>query len=283
MKDSYQTRIEKAKKALDRAKYILVGGGAGLSAAAGIEYSGKRFTENFAPFIEKYGLTDMYSSGFYPFKTQEERWAYWAKHIFLNRYEAGATKLYRDLYQLVKDKNYFVLTTNVDSQFEKAGFPADHVFEVQGNYGFLQCAKGCHAKLYENESLVKEMIKKTVDCKIPSELVPKCPVCGGQMDPNLRINHYFVQDEKWDKVNKAYNDFVLESEEKKIVYLELGVGFNTPGIIRYPFERMTYNNEKATLLRLNKDHPEGIEENKDKTIAFTEDMQKVVSAFNEVE
>ncbi len=276
MNENYQTRIEKAKTTIEDADYILLGGGAGLSAAAGIEYSGKRFTESFGPFIKKYGLTDMYSSGFYPFRTQEERWAYWAKHISLNRYETGATKLYKDLYQLVKDKNYFVITTNVESQFEKAGFSFDKVFEVQGNYGYFQCAKGCHDKLYDNESLVKEMVEKTVDCKIPSELVPKCPICGGEMDPNLRINEYFVQDAKWYELNKSYNEFLKESDGKKIVYLELGIGFNTPGIIRYPFERWTYHNEKATLIRLNKDHPEGIKENEDKTIAFTENMQEVI-------
>jgi NAD-dependent SIR2 family protein deacetylase len=276
MYETYQTRMYKAKRAIEGLEYILLGGGAGVSAAAGIEYSGKRFTENFTPFIEKYGLTDMYSSGFYPFKTQEERWAYWAKHISLNRYEASPTKLYKDLYQLVKDKNYFVITTNVDSQFEKAGFPSDKVFEIQGNYGYLQCAKGCHDKLYDNESLVKEMVRRTIDCKIPSDLVPKCPLCGGDMAPNLRINQSFVQDEKWYELNKSYHDYLKQSERKKIVYLELGVGFNTPGIIRYPFERMTYHNVDATLIRLNKDHPEGIEENEDKTISFTEDMQEVV-------
>lgn len=279
MNETYQTRVDKAKQAIEGADFILLGGGAGLSAAAGIVYSGKRFTENFAPFIEKYGLTDMYSSGFYPFKTQRERWAYWAKHISLNRYEAGATKLYMDLFNLVKDKNYFVISTNVESQFVKAGFPSEKVFEIQGNYGYFQCAKGCHDKLYDNELLVKEMVEKTVDCKIPSELVPKCPVCGGKMDPNLRINHYFVQDEKWYEVNKSYNDLLQESEGKKIVYIELGVGFNTPGIIRYPFEKMTYHNKNAILIRLNKEHPEGLEENIDRTIAFTEEMQAVVSTI----
>ncbi|MCM3651379.1 Sir2 silent information regulator family NAD-dependent deacetylase [Metabacillus litoralis] len=279
MNETYQTRVDKAKQAIEGADFILLGGGAGLSAAAGIVYSGKRFTENFAPFIEKYGLTDMYLSGFYPFRTQEERWSYWAKHISLNRYEAGATKLYMDLFNLVKDKKYFVISTNVESQFVKAGFPSEKVFEIQGNYGYHQCAKGCHDKLYDNELLVKEMVEKTVDCKIPSELVPKCPVCGGEMDPNLRINHYFVQDERWYELNKSYNDFLQDSEGKKIIYIELGVGFNTPGIIRYPFEKMTYYNKNARLIRLNKDHPEGLEENIDKTIAFTEEMQAVVSAI----
>jgi NAD-dependent SIR2 family protein deacetylase len=279
MKDNYPTRIEKARQAIKQADYILLGGGAGLSAAAGMTYSGKRFTDHFESFIKKYGFTDLYTSSFYPFKTQEEKWAYWAKHISLNRYETGPTKLYKDLNQLVKDKKNFVITTNVESQFEKAGFPSNKVFEVQGNYSYLQCAKGCHNKCYYNESLVKDMIQQTVDCKIPSELVPKCPVCGGDMDPNLRSNQYFVEDENWYERDRLYKYFLQKSEGKQVVYLEFGVGFNTPGIIRYPFERMTYYNENATLLRLNRDHQEGFEENEDKTIAFIEDMQEVVLAL----
>lgn len=279
MNDTYFMQIERAKKAIKDAQYILLGGGAGLSAAAGIEYSGKRFTDNFSPFIKRYGFTDLYSSGFYPFKTQEEKWAYWAKHISLNRYELGATKLYRDIFQLVKDKNYFVISTNVESQFNKAGFPSDKVFEIQGDYSYLQCAKGCHDKLYYNESNVKEMIEKTIDCKIPSQLVPKCPVCGGEMEVNLRIDEYFVQDERWYELNKSYKDFLNKSEGQKVIYIELGVGFNTPGIIRYPFERLTYENENATLIRLNRDYPEGAKENENKTISFAEDMQEVVSAI----
>ncbi|WP_404331898.1 Sir2 silent information regulator family NAD-dependent deacetylase [Mesobacillus maritimus] len=277
--NSYETRIGMAKKKMEEAEYILLGGGAGLSAAAGITYSGKRFTDHFGPFIEKYGFSDLYTSSFYPFETEEEKWAYWAKHITLNRYELGATKLYIDLFQLVKDKSYFVISTNVESQFVKAGFPSDKVFEIQGDYSYLQCEKGCHDTLYDNELWVKEMIANTTDCKIPSKLVPTCPVCGGEMDVNLRKNQYFVQDEKWAESDKLYKNFLQESEGKKVVYLELGVGFNTPGIIRYPFERMTYHNENATLIRLNREHPEGFEETEGRTIAFTEDMQQVVSAF----
>ncbi|OEH92599.1 Sir2 family NAD-dependent protein deacetylase [Bacillus solimangrovi] len=277
MNENYQTNIEKAKKAINSADNLILGGGAGLSAAAGITYSGTRFTQNFTRFIEKYGLTDMYSSAFYPFPTQEERWAYWAKHIYVNRYEPSSTKLYKDLFQLVKDRNYFVITTNVESQFEKSGFPSEKVFEVQGNYGYLQCAKGCHDTLYDNERLVKEMIEETINCKIPFELVPTCPVCGGNMDPNLRINQFFVQDKKWYEHNEVYNEFLNQSAGKRNVYIELGVGYNTPGIIRYPFEQMTLQNEHATLLRLNKEHSEGLKENENKTIVFHEDMNKVIS------
>jgi NAD-dependent SIR2 family protein deacetylase len=281
MKDHYQSRIDAAKRAIHEAEYVMLGGGAGLSAAAGLAYSGSRFTDHFGPFIEKYKFTDLYTSSFYPFQTQEEKWAYWAKHISLNRYETGTTKLYQDLFQVVKDKQYFVITTNVESQFEKAGFAADKIFEVQGNYAYLQCAKGCHNKRYYNESLVKDMIEQNADCKVPSELVPHCPVCGGPMDPNLRSNSYFVQDESWYERDASYQHFVRDAERSKVVYLELGVGFNTPGIIRYPFERFVFYNENTSLIRLNKEHPEGLEENKEKTIAFTEDMQEVVSALLE--
>lgn len=277
MNRSFSIRIEKVKKAIEDAEYILLGGGAGLSDAAGLEYSGESFDENFTPFIEKYGFTDLYSAGFYEYKTEEERWAYWAKHISMMRYGIGATRLYMDLFQLVKDKKYFVISTNVESQFEISGFPGEKVFEVQGDFSYLQCKKGCHDKLYYNEPLIKEMDEKIVDCKIPSELVPKCPVCGGKMDVNLRCDEHFVQDEKWYKLNNSYNDFLKESEGKKIVYMELGVGYNTPGIIRYPFERMTYNNQNATLIRINKEYPQSIKENEDKTIPFDEDMQKVIS------
>lgn len=281
MDNAFWARIKQAKVAIQKADYIVLGGGAGLSAATGLEYSGIRFTENFTPFIKKYGLTDMYSSGFYPFKTQEEKWAYWAKHISLNRYKTGPTTLYKDLFTLVKDKNYFVITTNVDSQFEKAGFPSHKVFEIQGNYGYIQCTKGCHNKLYNNELLVEEMVEKTIDCKIPSELVPKCPVCHGDMYPNIRVNKDFVQDEKWYELNKSYSEFLKDADGKNVVYMELGVGYNTPGIIRYPFESSTYHNKNATLIRFNKDNPDGVEENKDKTIAFTENMLKVIEAMME--
>lgn len=281
MRNNFKKRLERAKKALEAAEYVLLGGGAGLSAAAGITYSGERFTEHFGPFIQKYGFTDLYTSSFYPFKTEEEKWAYWAMHISINRFDIGATQLYKDLFQLVKEKQYFVISTNVESQFVKAGFPEDKVFEIQGDYSYFQCETGCHDTLYYNEALVKEMIEQTRDCRIPSALVPKCPVCGGRMDVNLRKNEYFVQDEKWYESERRYNEFLSGSAGGKIVYAELGVGFNTPGIIRYPFERMTYNNDNAALIRLNLDYPEGVLENRFKTIAFTEDMQEIVSCLLE--
>jgi NAD-dependent SIR2 family protein deacetylase len=276
----YNTRVERARQAISDSEYILIGGGAGLSDAAGLHYSGKRFADNFAPFVEKYGFTDMYTSSFYPFETQEERWAYWAKHIAVNRYDEPASALYKELLSLMLGKEYFVLTTNVEHQFIKAGFPEDKVFAVQGDYGLLQCAKGCHDTLYDNESQVRRMTAETRDCRIPSALVPKCPVCGGEMDVNLRHNEYFVQGKNWNQAKRRYTDFLNGFAGKKAACLELGVGFNTPGIIRFPFERMTHSNEQAVLIRINRDYPQGARENERRTIAFAEDMAATVAALN---
>ncbi len=272
---NYSDKIIQAQKAIREADFIVIGAGAGLSDAAGLKYMGERFTKNFEDFIRKYHFTDLYSSSFYPFETEEERWAYWAKHISLNRYETPATELYIDLLKLVQHKNYFVLTTNVESQFRKAGFNEQRIFATQGDYGLLQCARACHSKLYNNEDLVKEMTDSIHDCKIPTELVPYCPVCGGKMDVNLRKDHNFVEDKNWNLANERYSDFLKKAAVGNTVLLELGVGFNTPGIIRYPFERMIYQNQAQTLIRINKNHADGPEENRDRTISFSEEMNLV--------
>ena len=273
--ERFVQRLDKAKKAIDEADYIIIGAGAGLSTAAGVEYTGERFEKYFKDFIAEYGFTDMYSSGFYPFKSQEEKWAYWARHVFANRYDVGKTDVYQKLLKLVENKDYFVLTTNVEHQFWINGFEDDRIFATQGDYGLLQCEKGCHDKLYPNRDQVFEWVDKTENFRIPSDLVPKCPVCGGNMDLNLRKDSYFVEDAKWHEMNGNYSSF-LNKIDGKFVFLEIGVGFNTPGIIRYPFEQMTYNNDDATLIRLNLDYPQAIPENKDKTISFDENVEEIL-------
>lgn len=274
----FEKRIKNAKLAIDGADYILIGAGAGLSDAAGIKYSGKRFEDNFHEFISKYNMTDMYSSSFYNFNTEEEKWAYWAKHISLNRY-IPVTDLYKLLYDLLANKKHFVLTSNVDHQFWKAGFNDKNIFATQGDYGLFQCAKACHNELYYNGDIIKEMVAKTNDCKIPSDLVPKCPVCGGKIDVNLRKDSYFVQNEDWYIANDNYSDFKDEINDKKVVFLELGVGFNTPVIIRYPFEQMTFDNPNSTLIRINRDFPEAIAENINRTISFDEDILSIINSL----
>jgi NAD-dependent SIR2 family protein deacetylase len=277
--NNLEQRINAAREAITACDYLLMGGGAGLSAAAGLDYGGKRFTDNFADFIEKYGITDMYSGSFYPFATEAESWAHWARHIDVNRYAMPPTRLYQDIFELVRQKEFFVLSTNVESQFVKGGFPAEKVFEVQGDYAFIQCAKACHDSLYDNAELIRKMLAATADCKIPSELVPKCPVCGGSMDVNLRHNQYFVQDQAWYAAEKRYEAFLSASQGKKLTLLEFGVGFNTPGIIRYPFETMTYQNPQATLIRFNRDYPMGAAENADRTISFSEAIGPIVTTL----
>lgn len=274
MKEELDTKIEKMKVALKKAEYILIGGGAGLSTAAGLPYSGTRFINNFGEFVEKYGMQDMYSAGFYPFRTQEAKWAYWAKHICLNRYDMPPTELYKQIWNIVKAKPHFVITTNVDHQFYKADFVKENVFAVQGDYGYFQCAKACHNTLYDNENIVQQMVAKTADCKIPTDLVPKCPSCRGLMEVNIRKDGYFVQDTHWYDAQENYLAFLQKARRGKLVLLELGVGFNTPGIIRFPFEEFV--NEDAILIRINKSHVGNLHENENKFISLQEDIASII-------
>lgn len=282
MKENFSDRINKLRALLDEADCVLIGGGSGLSSAAGLTYSGQRFTENFGDFIGRYGMTDMYSAGFYPFKTQEEKWAYWSRHVLLNRWLPPALPLYQSLFGLVKDKDYFVITSNVDAQFYKAGFAPERIFAVQGDYGKLQCAKGCHDGLYDNESIVRRMAAEQKDCRIPSSLVPKCPVCGREMEVNIRKDEYFVQDKAWYAAEERCEDFYDKACGKRTLLLELGVGYNTPTIIRFPFERMVYENENVFLVRVNAQYPDAIPENAKKTLSFAEDIGSVADGLGEV-
>lgn len=273
------TSLEKTnqiKKLIKDADYILIGAGAGLSTAAGIEYFGKRFEDNFSEFIDKYHFTDMYSSGFYDFETEEEKWAYWAKHMYMNCIGMSATKLYEDIFKLVKDKNYFVITTNVDEQFHKSGFDKEKIFATQGSYRYIQCSKACHNKIYDATEIVKKMIHETKECKIPTELVPICPICKEKMETNLRKDDYFIQDDNWYKQSQRYDKFIENSRDKKVVLLELGVGFNTPGIIRFPFEEMVHQNNNWNLVRVNKDNGMKFLDIEDKSIVIEDDIKKVI-------
>ncbi|MGI6222937.1 MAG: SIR2 family NAD-dependent protein deacylase [Prevotella sp.] len=246
-------RISKTAEAIRDADYVLIGAGAGLSTAAGLRYDGDEFQKEFRPWIEKYGITDLYSSSFYPWHSEEERWAYWAKHIDFIRFRPGAMPLYRALLGLVSRKDYFVITTNVDAQFEKAGFAPNRIFAVQGDYGYLQSITGSPRKLYYNEDMVKRMVVHTKDCRIPSALVPHCPDNGELMAPNIRVDDTFVEDDNWHRQATAYSDYLEKAAKKKLVLLEFGVGFNTPSIIRLPFEQMAKEFGHATLVRFNKD------------------------------
>ena len=244
--------IEKIKSVLENAEALVVGAGAGLSTSAGFTYSGERFEQYFSDFRARYGFSDMYTGGFYPYKTLEEHWAYWSRYIMINRYMDAPIPVYEGLFDLVKNKNYFVITTNVDHCFQKAGFDKSRLFYTQGDYGLFQCSEPCHKKTYDNEEQIRAMYEAQQDMKIPTELLPKCPVCGKPMSMNLRADDTFVENEGWHRAALRYEDFLNGNKNKNIVYLELGIGGNTPGIIKYPFWNMTYSNPKAKYICINK-------------------------------
>ena len=279
-KDAYEDQIDRAAKNIRNTDCVIIGAGAGASTAAGIQYGGKRFTDNFAEFIKKYGehyMTDMYAAGFYPYPSEEAKWGYWSKHALMNRFDPPALPLYTELYDIVKNKEYFVLTTNVDHQFYKAGFDEKRIFATQGDYGKIQCQKACHPKTYDAKDLFRKMDKARRDCLIPSELVPKCPVCGGNMAMNLRCDNYFVEDEAWHEAADRYAGFLEQNKDKKVVLLELGVGFNTPIIIRFPFEKMVRENSSYSLIRLNMDEAVVPESFGERAIGIGGDMAKAIT------
>lgn len=274
--ESFSDNIKKLREEIQTADAVVIGAGAGLSASAGFAYDGARFEKYFADFHKKYGITDMYSGGFYPFDTPEEYWAWWSRQIFVNRYAAPVGKPYSDLLTLIKDKNYFVLTTNVDHQFQKAGFPKNHLFYTQGDYGLWQCEKACHQKTYDNEKAVRQMLAQQKDMKIPTELIPKCPVCGAPMTMNLRCDDTFVQDAGWYAAANRYAAFLQRHSNSHILFLELGVGMNTPVIIKYPFWQMTSQNPDAVYACVNLERAYCPTEIATRAICITGNIQTVL-------
>ena len=248
---TYSEQIGKVRQALHEADAVVIGAGSGLSTSAGLTYSGPRFQEHFGDFIQKYKIQDMYSGGFYPFETLEEHWAWWSRQIMINRYEKAPKPVYDELLKLVHDKDYFVLTTNVDHQFQLAGFDKERLFYTQGDYGLWQCSEPCCQKTWDNEETVRRMVAEQRDMRVPTERVPHCPVCGKPMTMNLRCDNTFVQDKGWYAACSRYEDFLRRHEGANVVYLELGVGGNTPVIIKYPFWKMTYQNANAFYVCIN--------------------------------
>lgn len=275
--------LQRLKHEIQMADAVLIGAGAGLSTSAGFTYTGKRFTDTFADFISKYGFRDMYSGGFYPFETLEEHWAYWSRYIYINRYQDAPKDTYADLLALVQGKDYFVLTTNVDHCFQKAGFDKHRLFYTQGDYGLWQCSGSCHDKTYDNEAVIRKMVAEQKDMRVPSELVPRCPVCGAPMSMNLRADSTFVEDEGWHQAAARYQDFVRRHEGMRVLYLELGVGMNTPGIIKYPFWKMVYQNPKATYACVNLSEAYCPAEIRKRSICIDEDIDKVLKELRSAE
>lgn len=278
---------------LQEADAIIIGAGAGLSTSAGFTYVGGRFRQYFQDFGEKYGFKDMYSGGFYPYRTLEEHWAYWSRYIYINRYMNAPKPVYEKLYELVRDKDYFVLTTNVDHCFQKAGFDKHRLFYTQGDYGLFQCSEPCHQETYDNEKVIREMVTaqgyKIVSdgalflpegvspkMAVPMELVPHCPKCGRPMSMNLRADGTFVEDEGWHIAAERYSDFLRRHRNLRVLFLELGVGMNTPGIVKYPFWQMTAENPAAVYVCINYGEAHVPDEIKKKSICINGDIGEVL-------
>lgn len=275
--ENYSDKINKLCQILADADAILIGAGAGLSTSAGFAYDGERFEKYFSDFKQKYGITDMYSGGFYPFETLEEYWAWWSRHIYINRYKTPDTKLYSNLLNLVKNKDYFVITTNVDHQFQKYGFDKKRLFYTQGDYGLWQCKNACHSKTYDNKDIVFKMVGQQKNMKIPAKLIPKCPVCNSPMVMNLRCDDKFVQDDGWYTAADRYSDFIRRHNHGKTVFLELGVGNNTPAIIKYPFWQMTAKNKNSTYACINFGEAFCPDFIKDRSICINSDIGNVLN------
>lgn len=267
---------EQLKNVINEAEAIIIGAGSGLSTAAGFNYGGSRFLKYFKYMNDLYGYTDMYTAGFHHFKTQEEFWGFWSKNIYINRYLQEDNDVYKKLLSIVKNKNYFVITTNVDHQFQLAGFDKKRLFYTQGDYGLFQCSKPCHHKTYDNKEQILKMVDKSVDDKIPSYLIPRCPVCNSIMIPNLRCDEKFVEDEGWHLAQDRYLTFIENNKDKKILFLELGVGWNTPVIIKYPFIKMTYQFPNSKYICINKEFNQVVKEIQDRSLIINEDICKIL-------
>lgn len=280
-KEKEENAAEKLIETLDQSEAVVIGAGAGLSESAGFIYDGERFHEYFQDFIETYGFQNMYEGGFYPFGTLEEYWAYWSRYIYVNRYLDPPKPVYEKLYELVKDKDYFVLTTNVDHCFQKAGFDKNRLFYTQGDFGLWQCSGPCCQKTYDNEGTVRQMVKRQKNRKIPSELVPRCPVCQRPMNMNLRADHTFVEDEGWHQASERYSKFLEEHQNKHTLFWELGVGMNTPGIIKFSFWKMAYEWPDAVYACINLNEAYAPAQIEKKSICMNDDIGTVLSeCFN---
>ena len=287
-KTPYEEQIMQAADMIQKADYVLMGAGAGLSTAAGAVYGGTWFEKNFKEFKEKYGngpyMQDMYSAGFHPYPDEESFWGYWSKQAILGGIDLDVTPLYKDILKLLKDKRTFCLSTNADGQFQKAGYKEEQIFCTQGDYFHIQCQKACHQRTYNAVKLFKQMDQARKNCQIPTYMVPKCPICGGPMTMNLRCDQYFVQDEAWYQAEKRFGDFLNEAlkSQKNLLLLELGVGFNTPTIIRFPFEKLVTENKQVNLIRLNLNEaviPESIEQ---QAVGINKDIKQTIKDLHTV-
>lgn len=279
---NYSEQIKRLQAALQECEAVVIGAGSGLSTAAGYTYTGERFQKYFGDFAEKYGIRDMYSGGFYPFPTQEEFWGYWSRYIFINRYMDAPKPVYEKLLRLVADKDYFVITTNVDHCFQKAGFAKKRLFYMQGDYGLFQCSEPCCRKTYDNEISIRKMLEEQKDMRVSAELIPYCPICGKPMTMNLHCDATFVQDDGWYRASQRYKEFLEQHKGLMVLFLELGVGMNTPAIIKFPFWHLANEWENGAYACINLGEAYAPEEIEAKSICINKDigdaLQKLIDS-----
>lgn len=274
--------IKKLKLSIEKSDYILIGAGAGLSVSAGFSYDGERFDKYFSEYKDRYGLTDMYSAGFYNYPTLEDFWGYFSLLVYVNRYDIPADETHLNLLEIIKNKNYFVITTNVDGRFEEAKFDKEKLFKVQGDYSLFQCSLPCKQETFYNEKEIREMVKSRKDLKIPKELIPKCPHCGRNMSMNLRCDNTFVQDDNWYYSMDRYKKFLDESKNKNILFLELGVGYNTPAIIKYSFWDMALKNENSIYASVNLNDSYVPANLKERSICIEYDISNTINLLKDI-
>ena len=274
-------QTDRLKQALHDADTVIIGAGAGLSTSAGFTYSGARFAQYFSDFAARYGFSDMYTGGFFPYPTKEEFWAYWSRYIFVNRYMDAPKPVYESLLGLLQGKDYFVITTNVDHCFQKAGFDKKRLFYTQGDYGLFQCSDPCCQETWDNETVIREMVDRQKDMRVPTELLPICPHCGKPLTMNLRSDDKFVEDEGWHAAAERYESFLRTRKGQKILYLELGVGYNTPVIIKYPFWRMTARNPNAVYACVNQGQAACPREITEQAVCIDGDIGEILARLSE--
>ena len=289
--------IKKVISYISNSKAIIIGAGAGLSTSAGFYLSGERFDKYFFDFKKKYNIQDMYSGSFYPYSKKSEYWAFMSRNIYLNRFAPMPKNTFNILYKIFKDKNYFILTTNVDHLFQKAGFDKNKIYYMQGDMGLLQCKHPCHLKNYDNYDIIKNMLlvqgfnfdekgelfaNSNIKSEISENLIPKCPKCGGEMDFNLRIGKNFVQDEGWYKHQTLYTNFIDKYKNDDILYIELCVGYNTPSIIKYNFWNKVYENKNAKFISINLEKNEVPKKIKDRSLIIMGDANEIINKIYEV-
>lgn len=278
----FSAELERLKKAIDQADAVVVGAGAGLSASAGFTYSGTRFEQYFSDFAVQYGFSDMYTGGFFPYSTREEFWAYWSRYIWVNRYMDAPKPVYENLHKLVRGRDYFVITTNVDHCFQKAGFDKKRLFYTQGDYGLFQCSQPCCRETWNNEAIIREMVRQQRNMRVPTELIPVCPHCGKPLTMNLRSDDKFVEDDGWNAAAERYENFLRSRKGQKILFLELGVGYNTPGIIKYPFWQMTYENPNALYVCINQGQALDPKKIAERAIYVDQDINGAIACFLQI-